>query len=339
LTIQVFATDDDKLRAFRALCAEKFDAAQKANVMTVIGEDGWLFFDRELHHLSVARFWGEQAAKVSAAKKPENADPLPVIVDFAHQLKRANVELILLPVPAKAAIYPDRLAGTNAVDPNFRVDSADKQFYELLKAQNVNVLDLTDAFKAHRDASDGALFCKQDTHWSGQGCLVAARVLAEEVKMRPWAKDLATTKFESESRSIEIDGDLRKALNDSKLPKESLRLRFVGTREGNALKPIATDANSPILLLGDSHNLIFSAGGEDMQAQGAGFPDQLAMDLGIAVDVIAVRGSGATPARVNLLRAARSRPNYLAGKKLIIWCFGAREFTESDGWQKVPIVK
>jgi len=51
-----------------------------------------------------------------------------------------------------------------------------------------------------------------------------------------------------------------------------------------------------------------------------------------------VRGSGATPARINLLRQARANPDYLK-KKLVIWCFTAREFTESNGWQKVPIVK
>jgi alginate O-acetyltransferase complex protein AlgJ len=51
-----------------------------------------------------------------------------------------------------------------------------------------------------------------------------------------------------------------------------------------------------------------------------------------------VRGSGATPARTTLMRRVRSNPNYLKGKKLVIWCFSAREFTESSGWQKVPVV-
>jgi alginate O-acetyltransferase complex protein AlgJ len=57
------------------------------------------------------------------------------------------------------------------------------------------------------------------------------------------------------------------------------------------------------------------------------------------VDLIGVRGSGATPARVNLLRLARGDAEYLGKKKLVIWCFAAREFTESAGWQKVPVVK
>lgn len=56
-----------------------------------------------------------------------------------------------------------------------------------------------------------------------------------------------------------------------------------------------------------------------------------------AVDLVAVQGSGETPARANLMRRARSDPGNLSGKRLVIWCFAAREFTESSGWQKVPM--
>jgi hypothetical protein len=35
----------------------------------------------------------------------------------------------------------------------------------------------------------------------------------------------------------------------------------------------------------------------------------------------------------------RADPQYLKGKRLVIWCLGAREFTESTGWQKVPVVR
>jgi alginate O-acetyltransferase complex protein AlgJ len=39
-----------------------------------------------------------------------------------------------------------------------------------------------------------------------------------------------------------------------------------------------------------------------------------------------------------LYRRARKDPGYLAKKKVIVWCFAAREFTESDqGWDKVPV--
>jgi hypothetical protein len=70
-----------------------------------------------------------------------------------------------------------------------------------------------------------------------------------------------------------------------------------------------------------------------MHATGAGLPDQLAFELGLGIDIVAVRGSGATTARVQLLRRAQAAPDYWDRKQLVIWCFAAQELTESDSWR------
>ena len=65
-------------------------------------------------------------------------------------------------------------------------------------------------------------------------------------------------------------------------------------------------------------------------------PDHIAAGLGIPVDLVGVRGSGATATRISLLR----RKDNLEGKKLVIWCFSIREYTESfSGWRKVPVIR
>jgi len=46
-------------------------------------------------------------------------------------------------------------------------------------------------------------------------------------------------------------------------------------------------------------------------------------------------GSGSTAARRSLSR----RKDNLAGKKLVIWCFSTREFTQGQGWAKIQTVK
>lgn len=74
-----------------------------------------------------------------------------------------------------------------------------------------------------------------------------------------------------------------------------------------------------------------------MQAVGAGLADQLALELGTSIDVLGVRGSGATPSRINLYRRIQADPDYLTDKKLVIWCLSAREFTEASGWCPVPL--
>jgi len=323
---------------FEKCCAEKSAAAERADTMTVRGKDGWLFLGKELRHLSVGKFWAADAVRVSRAGKPEQADPLPAILDFKAQLDGAGIELLLVPVPPKAVIFPamlcDSLAAVGKKPP--RLDPHLQAFYKLLGGKGVEVLDLTDDFIAQSQVEKEPLYCRQDSHWSGAGCRRAAEQIAAKLAGRPWLSKAARLRPVTESKRIEIAGDLWQALPGSKPPAEKVLLRMVGSPDAAA--PIEPDRASPIILLGDSHNLVFHSGG-DMHARGAGLADQLAAELGLAVDLIAVRGSGGTPARINLLRQARANPKYLAQKKLIIWCFAAREFTESPGWQKVPVVK
>jgi alginate O-acetyltransferase complex protein AlgJ len=323
---------------FRADCAKA--AAGAGDSIVVRGRENWLFLVRELEHVAAGQFWGEAAAKVSKSAKPEQADPLPAILDFKAQLDKAGIELLIVPVPPKVVVYPDKTAagiGEGAGEPPPRLDTAHQAFYRLLKDKGVAVLDLTDELMARRvDAANGTAYCMGDSHWSGQGCVIAAKGIAAALRDRPWMAGIAKREMAAENKTIEMRGDLWQALVGRKGPVEKLTLRFV-TDKGTQ-QAVAPDRGSPIVLMGDSHNLVFHAGG-DMHAAGAGLPDQLAMELGFPVDLVAVRGSGATPARINLMRAARADGNYLVGKKVVIWCFSAREFTESAGWQKVPVVK
>lgn len=312
-----------------ASLAAKAEADQRA---AIAGKDGWLFLTAELRHLGVGPFWGDAVAAVSRSARKDAADPLPAILDFQAQLKQAGVELILMPVPAKAAVYPDKLLDAPAPKPgDTGVADADGEFLKLCVRHGVNVLDLAPAFQAARADEAVPLYCRTDSHWSCRGCEVAGALLAKDIRARPWFAGVATRKFQSEQREQNITGDLA-AIAGGNVSAETLRQRFVTDESGT---PPADWRESPVLLLGDSHTLVFHAG-EDMHGAGAGLADQLALELGFPIDVIGVRGSGATPARINLMR----RQDNLAGKKLVIWCFSAREFTEaSGGWRLVPVIK
>ncbi len=328
------------LTAFWAECTHRAAAAEKAGTITVQGRDGWLFFGPELRHESVGAFWGPFAAAVSKATNPAYADPLPAILDFKRQLDKAGIQLLFVPVPPKVVVYPDKLGSKTSLAPLPRLDIHDQDFYDLLRLNGVNVVDLAPDLIAHRQDPEGPTYCKTDTHWSGRACVLAAHRLAGILKTQHWFKQ-GPAHLSQQWKNVEIDGDLRQALdaaNQAKLPKETLPLHFVGRAGGADLTPVEPDPSSPVVFLGDSHDLIFHSGG-DMLAQGAGLADQLALEMGFPVDLVAVKGSGATPARINLLRHARANPAYLPGKKVVIWCFTAREFTESMGWQKVPVVR
>jgi alginate O-acetyltransferase complex protein AlgJ len=310
-------------QATRDTLAAKVKEAGESPV--VAGTDGWMFFVPELRYLTAGPFWGEDAAKVSKASAGAQ-DPLPAILDFKAQLDKKGISLLVVPVPAKAAIYADKLVGGPAPAAASRVDAAQAEFLKVLEKNGVKTLDLTPIYLDYRKSyPEQLLYCKTDTHWSGNGIAVAAKAIAARVKQQPWFADQPKLKLVPRLDTIKVSGDLAKLANAASPATETLKLTKV---------PVTANRQSPLLLLGDSHNLVYSVGG-DMLAASSGFPENLALQLGLAPDVVGVMGSGATPARVNLLR----RGDQLDGKKMVVWVFTAREFTEGQGWRKVPVIK
>jgi alginate O-acetyltransferase complex protein AlgJ len=319
---------------FAAELASTFQHLEKKNAVAVAGVDGWLFFGGELRLLSLGRFWGEEAAKVSRAHKPELADPVPAILDFQRQLKARGIELVVVPVPPKAAIYPEKIV------PGFDIRMTDPapvlhRFYDELRGAGIDVLDLTALFVQNRAHSRGPVFCKTDSHWSGIGCVLTAQAIAEKVRSK-LPQPASAKEYASDWKEVQISGDLDDLVSrDTHKPgPEKIAVQSVSEKaNGMVVEP---DANSPLLLLGDSHTLVY----HDFLAEHAGLVDQLALQLGFAPDLIGTRGSGATPVRINLYRRSVKDAGYLSKKKVIVWCFAAREFAEAtEGWAIAPIAK
>jgi hypothetical protein len=328
----------------RALPAEDFPGElgkivqnlEKTKAAAVAGNDGWLFFGGELRLLSLGKFWGDDARKVSRAHKPELADPVPAILDFQQQLKARGIELLLVPVPPKAAVYPEKIvAGYNAAanEPAPMLH----RFYKELDAAGIDVLDLTATFVQNHDHPKGAVFCKTDSHWSGIGCALAAQAIAEKVRGK-LPKPAREKEYVAEWKEATREGDLAALVSRDarKAAPEKIAVQSVSEKGTGAA--VQEDANSPVLLLGDSHTLIYHD--RDFLPVRAGLVDQLALQLGFAPDLIGTSGSGATPVRINLYRRSVKDPGYLTKKKIVVWCFAAREFTEAtEGWAKVPVAK
>lgn len=294
----------------------------------ITGKDGWLFLSSELRFLRFPVFWGEGARSASRAAAPEAGDPLEAIVHFHEQLRAEGIRLVVVPVPPKALVLkgalPEDAAG------GLRTEAIDG-FFEELRTRNVEHVNLFRVFTTSPEASGASYFCKTDSHWSGKGCVVAAKVVAGV--LRSSLEGLPKAVFQQRDATVHFRGDLSDLPGAGVSSEESLTVRQISTENGQALQP---DITSPVLLLGDSHTLVF----HDFLAERAGLMDQLAAETGIVPDLIGTRGSGATAVRVSLLRRTVKDPRYLASKKVVVWCFAAREFTESDqGWQKVPLKK
>ncbi|RUM40777.1 MAG: hypothetical protein DSY70_02840 [Desulfobulbus sp.] len=298
----------------------------------VVGKDGWLFLQEELVHLGSPTFFGREMAQISKATKAEFADPLPAIVDFNNQLKELNIDLIFVPIPPKALIYPDKLPAQLTKEATAQLQKPYEALYAQLRQEGVQVLDLIPLYSKARDTEQ--VYCKTDTHYSGPGLSLLAKNISESLKKTDWYKAMPQTKYVVNAQPLEITGDLAQMLKSG--AKESLVLDFVSDPQTG--KNIIPKSGSPVLLLGDSHTLVFSVGG-DLHATGAGLFDQLSADLGFPLDRIGVRGSGATPSRIKLYQRSRKDPGMLAAKKVVIWCLSARELTGSGGWRKIPVAK
>ena len=332
---RAFAADSSPLseaqQKFVNDLAAKSRAAQSENAAVIAGVDGWLFLSSDIRFLSVGQFWGADAAKVSRAHKPESADPIPAIVDFHDQLKKRGIDLLLMPVPPKAAIYPEKILP----DVDLHGETAAPylaRFYDELRKHEIDVVDLSPVFLQNRASEHGPVFCKTDTHWSGLGCVLAAQTIKE--KIRDKLEGQPRKEYAAEWKETTIKGDLGDLAgsNIKKPEPEKIAVRTISDKGTSAA--ITPDPNSPLLIIGDSHTLVF----HDFLGEKSGLLDQLAYEIGFAPDLIGTRGSGSTSVRISLYRRARKDPGYLAKKKVIVWCFAAREFTESDqGWDKVPV--
>ena len=299
-----------------AAVAESLAAKATAGTITYKAENGWLYSKNELAHLAKGELAKGEVVKKSACRKPANADPIPALKFFNDELAKRGIKLIVVPVPPKLAAEPCAPLQRGEAMVYLR------PFYQELRAQGIDVLDLSERFLADADKH---YYCRTDAHWNPAGIDSAAEELAKRIALR------GTAEFPATASELDVSGDLAKSLDPKNPEREKLAFTAVGGQ------PV--DEASPVLLIGDSHTLVFSTGG-DMLAEHGGLAERLAVLLKMPIDRIGVKGSAATAVRIDLYRKAVKKPEWLRNKKFVIYCFSCREFTEStSGWVKVPVGK
>ena len=306
--------------AFAKACAAAAAKELPAGQQGVPGTDPeWFFFDKELAHLATGAFWdGDYSNTVS------KTDPAPVILDYQEKLKAIGVEMLLVPVPAKASVYPEKFSTAGK-------PAALGPFLKKLEDAGVSVIDLETIFAAEREKNpERLLYCQKESHFSPYATQLIARLIHEKYKDADWAKAIAPTKkfIAGEEKPITVGSDL--------IPGKSENLPAVQINDADDEQVRPEDAQSPIILMGDSHTMVFSDGGSEYHASGSGIPDHLQAAFGTAVHRFANPGSGSYNPRVALFQKARSIPGYWDNKKLFIWLFSAREFTQANRWSKLP---
>ena len=292
------------------------DLFRRGNSKVIIGRNGWLFYRPAVDYI---------------IRTDLRSDALAAILAFHKSLRAQGIDLILVPIPVKATIYPEYLS--ERYDPNWgpAVNRHIGELFDRLRASGVKVFDPTYFLWRERWKENLLLYLPQDTHWSPFGMSIVAEALAREIEKRGWLDGLERTLFYTESTRLKRHGDLYDMLQ---LPYDSRRLRPIEVRIERVLHgsgdPVLPDPSSPIILLGDSFTNVYSQAKMGW-GDHAGFSEHLSLELGIRLDVIAINGGGPTACREALIR----RQNPLANKRLVIWQFTTRDLADPESEWKV----
>ncbi len=301
----------------------------QGNEKVVVGLDGWLFYRTDIRYAAGPAFGTAYAIAGAEAESPE---PLPAILDFKRQLDERGIDLVVVPVPVKPQIYPEKLSRFYDASLGPPRNVRENEFFDEFARRGVEVLDLAQVLWEAKERGE-TLYMPLDTHWTPLGMRVFADALAKELKRRyPFLKKPERS-FRTRELKMKNEGDIYDMLD---LPgwAKTYEERLVTVEQvlDEKGEPLRSDPASPVVLLGDSFANVFSVGAMKWGAN-AGLGEHLALRLGRTLDVVAVNGGAPTVTRRSLARRGS-----LKGKKLVVWEFATRELTDSTSeWELVDL--
>ena len=294
-----------------------------------LGREGWIFYRPDVDALVMDTVKAEAAATG--------------IAEFAAQLAARGIRLVVVPVPGKASIHPEKLAPAGSKFLSAPVSPAlsglAQRLANLWDSKNVGdpstaprVFETTDLLWRRKTESGEAQFLRTDSHWAPD----AMRAVAEGVAGLAAAPVVGGQSFNTSPRQIAAAGDTALMLDlpasSPLLERQHVTIDAVASEDGEPWQP---DRDSPVLVLGDSYTNIYSS--EDLGwGANAGFAEQLSRALGYRVDKLARNDAGALSARTMLAAEAVRNPGWLEGKKVVVWVMAAREFVHGH-WSAVDI--
>jgi hypothetical protein len=311
------------------------------NEQALAGRDGWLFYRPDVEYITGPAFLDPEGMKRRAEKSGIRPDPFSAIVDFRNQLRARGIDLMIMPVPVKPGIDAEMLAG-KATSGGALQNASFASFIERLGIEGVPVFDPTPLLMERKRARGGQpLYLQTDTHWRPETMESVAQALAKSLNARGPLAGLSGTGLPAGTLQVldkEVSGlgDIAIMLRLSKtqriFPLQTVTIHQVALDTG--LWHAEKDAD--VLLLGDSFSNIFS-----LEAMGwgdsAGFAEHLSRALGRrTIDCIVRNSNGAFATREILSQELARGRDRLAGKKLVVWEFAARELAFGD-WKLLPM--
>lgn len=271
------------------------------------GSDGFLYNSVDVEVCRSAGFMHR------AFSRPRKA--IDTLAELTRRLQARGIHLLVVPVPAKASIYPEFLDKNYDLSkgPDLNVQHA--EWMAAMHANGVDVLDLTDLM--WRERANGPVYFPTETHWSQRVMHLAAGEIAARLRQRLTDLPPPTT-FATRWIDHSRPGDLtrlRETPPDQYIapdgPGDINEPHLVVVDDAG--QPLQPGPEAPVLLIGDSFAAQFSK-------EGASIAHLLTERLGLPVQQQSLYG-GKGPAIVRTLHAF---PQNLERKRAVVLVFTIR---------------
>lgn len=310
------------------------------------GAGRWLFYRQDVEFLVQPSPLDVRSAKLD--------NPIQAILKFREQLKAKGVELLVVITPGKPSIYPERLTGVDGL----KLAGHGKAILDSLTKLGLNTVDLYTPLLAAKvdDASLGALYLDDDTHWTPRGAELAAGEIAKKVNAMV---DAGMIDIGEPSMNYVVSDSLADRMGDigemsglnkfnvfkaQQVTGHVIYQQEISERTEEAPADSLSDSTvvrdtvktpfkddfrkSKILILGDSFSRIYQT---DAPVN-AGWIAHFAKNISRPVASIVSDGGASTLVREKLARKA----GVLKGKKLLIWEFVERDLRfGAEGWKTI----
>lgn len=257
----------------------------------IIGRDGWLFTREEFPPRS--------------ALTTVRAQNVRHIVSVVRQLEADGLQVLVLPVPAKAEMYPEQVPAALAAR---RIPAS--SLIEPLRAAGVKVVDVRPALRAAMAAGTRTYF-RTETHWTPEGAAAVAGAVAAELRPLGYAESAAFVTRQTGVRTLasDLENFLPLAPYHAALlpvPEQYYVYRTESTAGADSAEALFGTASRRVALVGTSYSA-------DERWH---FANWLRQRLGTDIDNVSLKAEGPFKPMATFL--ARRRAGELA-PELVIW--------------------
>lgn len=332
----------DDAAPFRVVVAAPFQSVlttflETGNEQVVVGRNNWWYFRPALDSVTGRGFltvaWQHHRAKSTKAEDAApHTNPVSAIAALARALHRQGTQLIVVPVPVKVTVHPERLIHARAAaDLPLLRNASFSRWLERLREAHIEILDLGPALATL--GYERPAYLERDTHWTPAAMQYTAGLLARHVA--PYLDPSRhQVDWSTRRQAVAAPGDLTALLGLTRAaqpPHQSVEITRIFNGHGQPWRP---DPEADVLLLGDSFTNIYSAPGLGWGTS-AGLAEHLSLALGRTVDRLVQNDAGAYATREALGRLLTADPARLAAKRVVVYQFAERELSLGD-WRPVP---